>query len=264
MTDKPKLSFAEIRKSIVSLGDTKNINLCYSDVPVTIKQLKMKDKKDLLKAVESEDKQVINKAIDVIIEKYSSLANDEPVSAKSLVEEERQQILVEIKKISSFDSIFKTDLTCDNCKKETENVEVKYEDIKCTSFGSDKATEIETSNGKASIKIGHLTREDHINIGKYIKDKKMEVKTDINYIYLASSKKSVIVSIDDMSNTVELPTIDEKIQLLDGLVVSDVEKISNYFNSCPEFGPSIKMKFKCKHCGHENDQEASILNFFMA
>jgi len=74
-----------------------DIELCYSRKHILVKPLKVKDKKELLKSIESKNEILVNSVLDSIIARYVETIDGSEFNPQDLTTQERQQILVYIR-----------------------------------------------------------------------------------------------------------------------------------------------------------------------
>jgi hypothetical protein len=145
-----KLSFEDIHKQLLIKSQVTSINLCFTGTPVTIRQLKVKEKKEFIKVTESNNDKLIEKAIDDLIEKVATYEDSEPVIGSKLINQEREQLLFEIRKISSNDTEFTLDHACEKCQ-HVDSVKVPYSSIVTTNFDTTYDISVELNSDKNLI-----------------------------------------------------------------------------------------------------------------
>jgi hypothetical protein len=259
------ITMQDIKKAYASKANTIEVELCYSGKKVLLRPIKMKDKKEFLKVLESEKNEQIDTFIDKLIERYVADVNEEPVSASHLVDEERRQLLMCLRKISTTATHVGVDHVCPECGELNENVQFALEGAIVENFKKpdDVDNLIDASNGNVKFLVSQLTRQDNIDIDKYITEAKITSDVEKEFITLASTVKELYLNMDDVSRKFT-PSIKERQEFVEGLSIDDFEKLKNYFVKCSPFGPKLVFNFKCTKCEYKNEkEEAKIVDFFI-
>jgi hypothetical protein len=257
-----EVTFQDIKKAYVTKTVATSINLCYSGKEVFVKPLRMKDKKEFLKCIEQENDDLLDVLIDNIIERYVSNSEGDPIDAKSLVDQERHQVLMQIRKISTQQEIVKIDHVCPKCKVLNNNVLFPLANINIIHYSGDADKPISVKNDEITFTPKLLTRGEDIDVEKFIAEKKPTTNIEKEFIRLASTVKEIQLSIDDVVRTYK-PTLAERVEFVESLSFDDFEKIRLYFVNMGLFGMQLKFDFKCVSCGHASNSEAKIINFFI-
>jgi uncharacterized protein YktA (UPF0223 family) len=257
------ITLDDIRKVYYSKPNKAEITLCYSGKKAIVRALKMKDKKEILKTFEKDGGKSLDLCVDNIIEKYSEEEDGTPINAKELVEEEREQIFLAIRRNSTQNDNITINHVCPKCNKMKE-VEFPFENIKTTQFVKPESPsdKIISSKGDIEFTLSQLTRGDVLEIDEYIK--KNEIKDDVEqqFIRVAATIKSITIFKDDVGQS-KIPTLKERIEFIDILELDDFEKIAPYFKACPKFGSTLNFSFTCE-CGYKSEkEEADLSNFFI-
>jgi hypothetical protein len=240
------------------------IELCYSREAVLVKALKIKDKKELLKAVETKNESAINKVLDNIIEKYVEYKNGDPVDGKKLTTQERHQLLVQIRISAGSSEQHNLVHQCPECEHLNKNIKFDpasiYVDFYEKKEGVDEVIEI--ADGKIKIFLGPLFREDEIQIEAIIKKRKLESQAEKQFAMLSGVIKKVIASINDVESEVSLSS-EDKVDFFENLSSGDLDKITKFFENV-DFGVKMPFDFKCEKCGHESTEQVNIAVFFIS
>jgi predicted kinase len=259
------ISYQDIKRAYVSKVNAAKTTLCYSGKYVYVRPIKMKDKKEFLKLMEKENNELLDAFIDNLIEKYVSTGDDTPIDAKTLVDQERHQLLMVIRQLSTTQESIQIDHVCPKCKVLNKNIQFDLTNIIINSFSVPAGYEntLESKNGNVKFSVGLLTRGEIIEIEKHITDKSIDTKVEKDFVYLASTIKEMYLKIDDIERKY-IPTIPERIEFVENLSFDDFDKIRKFFEACGSFGLSLGFKFKCTDCDYKNEkEEAKIVNFFI-
>jgi hypothetical protein len=263
MSDRPNFSLSDLKKLYATKSSPENaIKLCYSQKEVFVKPLKIKDKKEILKSIESKNETVINRALDEVIEKYAEYADGSAFSVNTLTSQERFQLLVHIR-VSAAGTTAKIAHECPACghinKEITYDLNSMYVKNYVKPEGGDELT---LSNGNIKLLLGPMTRDKEIEIERYIKKNKLTATSEKNFALMAGVIKSITMKQDDIEANVTLST-DEMIEFFENLPAVELDKILDYFKHT-DFGVKMPFEFKCEKCNHEEEQEVNIAVFFIS
>lgn len=255
-------SFSDLKKAqSESLGEYSE-KLCYhTNITAHFSALKIKDKKDLLKSIESKDEAAINRNFDRIIEKYVTFVPE--ISIEEITMQERYQILTYMRRAAAGDSA-KIFHQCPECEKVNEDIDYDLSNMVVNFFDSDKKiNNIVEVGTKIKVYLGPMTRKDEREIEDLVKKKKIKSNTEKQLISLIGIIKKVEMSDEDIIGEVTL-TPEEKLEFFEELNQSIIDNIVDYMKSV-ESGVKMPLDFTCKYCGYHNeDEEASIAAFFIS
>jgi hypothetical protein len=263
MTDRPNFSLTDLKKMYATKSAPENaIKLCYSQKEVFVKPLKIKDKKEILKSIESKNETIINKALDEVIEKYAEYADGSDFNVNTLTSQERFQLLVHIR-VSAAGTTAKIAHECPTCSHV--NKEIVYDLTSMYVKNYTKPTggdEILLANGNIKVALGPMNREKEIEIERHIKKHKLTSTSEKNFALMAGVIKSISMKQDDVESNVTLST-EETIDFFENLPATELDKLLDYFKNT-DFGVKMPFEFKCEKCGHEEEQEVNIAVFFIS
>jgi hypothetical protein len=260
-----EITLQDIKKAYFTKANVIKTKLCYSDREVYIRQIKFKDKKDFLKILEQEDDNLLDPFVDSLIERYVADENSNPIKSTSLVDEERHQLLMYIRKAATLHESVDIDHVCPKCKVLNTQIKFPLENIKVINFKKPDGFDdvIVSKSGDVKFQISHLTRGDIVEIEKYIKDKGITTKIEKEFVFLASTVKELYITTDDISRKY-IPNISDRVEFVENLVFDDFDKIKSYFSKADNFGVQLQFNFKCTDCDYSNEtEEAKIVNFFI-
>jgi hypothetical protein len=240
------------------------ITLCYSKEEVLAKPLKIKDKKELLKAIESKNENSVNRILDDIIDKYIEKVDGEPIDSHSLTSQERQQLLINIRLASG--GIDKMNLVhqCPNCEHLNKNISYDVSSMYVDFYEPKETIKefLEVANGKIKIFLTPITRDSEIAIENIIKKRKYETNSEKQFAMLSGVIGKVFAKMDDIEAEITL-SAEEKLDFFDQLTSSDLDKITEYFKSI-DFGVKMPFDFKCEKCGFESEENVNSAVFFIS
>jgi hypothetical protein len=259
--DKASFNFSDLKKLYATpSADEMAIDLCYTGNKAFVKPMKVRDKKDILKSIESKDEKLIQRVFDEIIEKYVTLDGDR--STDDLTVQERYQILVSIRRAAAGDTA-KLAHQCPSCEHVNKDIPFNMENIVTKNYEcpEDQST-IEVANGNIKVILGPIRRSDERKLEKIIFDKKITLVSERQFTMMAGYINKIFISQNDIIAEVPMK-IEEKIDFFENLRASDLEKITDYIRNT-EFGVKLPFKFKCEKCGHTADEEANVAVFFIS
>ncbi len=259
--DKPSFNLADLKKLYASQsGDEMAIDLCFSGRKAFVKPMKVKDKKDILKAIESKDEKLIQKNFDDIVEKYVTLEDKRPL--EDLTVQERYQILVAIRRAAAGDEA-KLAHQCPKCEHVNRDISFDMNNIVTKEYVTpSNGNTIEVANGAIKVILGPIRRETEKKLEKIIFDKKIELMSERQFLMMAGFIEKVVMTQNDIATEVPMK-VEEKIEFFENLRASDLDKITGYIKST-DFGVKLPFKFKCDKCGHTSEEEANVAVFFIS
>ncbi|MCS7316906.1 MAG: hypothetical protein NZZ41_01100 [Candidatus Dojkabacteria bacterium] len=260
MNDKPFFDIKDLKKVQSDHHFEFSVDLCYSGRKAFVRPLKIKDKKELLKAIESKDEKLVQKVLDEIILKYVELEDNRPLD--DLTVQERYQILAEIRRAASGDTI-KIVHQCPNCEHLNKDLIFDLKNIIIKPYDFNIENKISLFNGNVEIVLGPLRREEEKKIEKIIFDKKIQSTSERQFLLMAGFIQNVFIKKDDIYGEVKLKT-EEKIEFFENLSSSELDKIIDYIKKS-DYGVKLPFHFKCEKCSYENTQEeANVAVFFIS
>lgn len=263
MTDRPNFSLTDLKKMYATKSAPENaIKLCYSQKDVFVKPLKIKDKKEILKAIESKNETIINKALDEVIEKYAEYADGSEFNVNTLTSQERFQLLVHIR-VSAAGTTAKIAHECPTCGHVNKEIIYDLNSMYVKNYTKpEKGDELLLANGNIKLLLGPMTRDKEIEIERYIKKAKLTSTSEKNFALMAGVIKAISMKQDDIESEVKLST-EETIEFFENLPASELDTVLEYFKNT-DFGVKMPFDFKCDKCGHEEQQEVNIAVFFIS
>lgn len=262
------ISVADLKKlySQSTISAQMDIELCYSRKHILVRPLKVKDKKELLKSIESKNEIIVNSVLDDIITRYVETVDGSEFSPHDLTTQERQQILVYIRVANGEDEC-KIAHQCPKCEFVNKNIAFKTDSLNLKLFdGVQETKNVIIKNGSTQIvlELGVVTRKDEILGEEYIKKTKLKTMTDKQFAILATViKKAFIKDGDKEAQEVDFIDIGEKISFLENLRSTDLSIITNYVESL-DFGVTLPFDFICTNCAHESQEEVNVAVFFIS
>ncbi len=257
-------NISDLKKLYADSSASQNsIELCYSRDKVLVKPLKILDKKELLKSIESKNEDSMNRVLDNIITKYVEYPDGSIVDGSKLTTQERQQLLVQIRLSSNTSETIKLIHQCPKCQHINKDIQYDVSNIFVDFYEEDKNSldYFEVADGNIRIHLGPLHRKDEITLQSYIKKKKITSDSEKQFTMLAGVIKKLEMKVDDVFVDVDIST-EEKIDFFYKLNASDLDSITSYFEKI-DFGVKMPLDFKCKNCDYENEENVNIAVFFI-
>lgn len=240
------------------------IELCFSGREVFIKPLKIKDKKDLLKAIETKNEDIVNKKLDEIIIKYVEPKDGGNIDFDELTSNERQQILVYIR-IAAGGNSAKIVHQCPSCESINKNIEYDLENLYLKEFNVQKEELIvPLSNKSIKIELSPVTRKVERQIDRYVRNNKIKAMTERQMCLVAGHIKDVWIETEEGEQKVEFKNIEQKIEFFDSLNGVDATNVMEVMNKCLDFGIKMPFHFKCDSCEYESEEEVNVAAFFIS
>lgn len=262
------ISVADLKKIYLqsTTASQMEIELCYSRKNILVKPLKVKDKKELLKAIESKNEILVNSMLDNIITKYVEMQDGSDFDPKSLTTQERQQILVYIR-VANGDDECKVAHQCPKCEHVNKNISFKTDNLNLKFYEGDRENtmvEINNEGVKFVFELGVVTRKDEMDGEEYIKKEKLKSMTDRQFAILATVIKRAFIKVGtDDPQEVEFKNIGDKVSFIENMKASDLKVITNYVESL-DFGVTLPFSFKCTNCEYESNEEVNVAVFFIS
>ena len=241
------------------------VELCYSRRKAFIKPLKVIDKKELLKAMENKNENLVNRVFDNILQKYVEVEGYTD-SLDKLVMPERQQLLASIRNANG-DATATIVHVCPSCESaNTIEYDLSGLDVKYYTPSEDGDIVIKEldSNTKVEYHIKPLTRVDEKICETHINNEKIKLESEKYMVRMASFIGKVVVVKGADRIPVEFSNYQEKIDFyknIDGVVDSKIKNVIKRF----DFGVRMPFQFQCEHCEYtEKNDEVNVAAFFIS
>ncbi len=261
-----KFSVADLRKQIAvnEHQPDMEISLCYSGRTVLVKPLKVKEKKELLKSLESKIEILINRVLDDIIEGYVTAADSNEFNTKELPTQERHQILIYIRAANG-DETAKIAHQCPKCEKVTKDISYKLtKDSYVKNYEEPKGGKIVTiCKGQVEIHYDVIFRHEEINVEEYIKEHKLKTVSERQFAMVAASIKKIFFNQSGRKIEVTLESVKDKMEFIEELDSSEFTTITNAISNL-DFGVKMPFEFKCNHCDYTSKEEVNATVFFIS
>lgn len=243
-----------------------DIELCYSRKHILVKPLKVKDKKELLKSIESKNEIVVNGVLDDIISRYVETVDGSDFDPKLLTTQERQQILVYIRVANGEDEC-KIAHQCPKCEAINKNIVFKTESLNLKMYeGDHENVKVSIKSDKSIIvlELGVVTRKDEMDGEEYIKKNKLKTMTDKQFVILSTVIKKAFIQVGNgEAQEVDFKDVGDKVGFIENLRSTDLRLVTDYVESL-DFGVTLPFSFKCNACDHESTEEVNVAVFFIS
>lgn len=261
-----KFSIADLRKQIATNDHQPDmeITLCYSGRTVLVKPLKVKQKKELLKSLESKNEILINRVLDDIIESYVSLVNGDELITKDLTTQERHQIMIYIR-ASHGDEIAKIAHQCPKCEKVTRDIDYQ---LSKNSYVKNYEVPVDGKivticKDQVEIHYDVIFRHEEMEIEQYIKDKKIKTVSERQFAMVAASIKKIFFLDGNNKTEVNISNVEDKMGFIEELDSNEFTSITNAIGNL-DFGVKMPFEFKCSHCDYTSSEEVNATIFFIS
>jgi len=262
ISKKPAFNLSDLKKAYAQQSSAHmEIELCYSRNHVFIKPLKVRDKKDILKSIETKNDNLLNRTLTEIIEKYVENKDGSGLNTGILTQKEKEQILVYIRLASGEDKVKTVNIAhqCPECEKVTKDIKFDTDNISVTNYDTTKNGVVELSTSGISITLGPITINEEQEIESLIKKKAIKTVSERQIVMVAAIIKSIKVA----TNDVDALSLEEKLGFVEGLQMSDLRLLTDYLKDY-DFGIKLPFDFECEHCGFKGREEVNPAVFFMS
>ncbi len=205
----------------------------------------VKEEKLLLIAQESNDTKQIT---EIMIELINACTFNK-VNANTLTSVDLEYAFLQLRAKSVGETI-QTQVKCAECG-ELNEVEINIDDIQVV-YPDKKDNKIEIQDG-----VGLVLKPFTVKEAKLVKDDDPVHNLNV----LLSSSIETVYTKDELIDFQQC-SLKEQETFVDSLSHEAMEKIQDYLEAQPKM--SYIVKFKCIHCGHENEMEVSGLAGFFA
>lgn len=262
MSDPTKFNIQDLRRVQSENASEFTEKLCYhTDITAHFGALKIKDKKELLKSIESKDEDAINRNLDRIIEKYVRF--DPEISSDDITIQERYQVLTYMRRAAAGDSV-KIVHQCPECEKVNTDIDYDLSNMRVDMYDPSKEEGNVVKIGKkVSVYLGPMTRKDEREVEDLIKQRKIKSTTEKQIVSLVGMIKKVEMTDEDIVGEVRLSS-SEKLDFFEDLDQTFIDDMVKYMKTV-ETGVKLPFSFSCEHCDYHNDEEeASVAAFFIS
>ena len=210
----------------------------------------------MLKALESQDEQLVQKVLDRIMEQYVTYDGD--ITNQTITVQERYQILTALRRAASGDetTIIHICPECDHVNKD-----ISYNlDSMVTKTCDRSVDNVIVLNNAVKVHLGPITREEEANMEKIIAARGIESRSERNFLLTAALIKKVELTQDDTTGEVEMKLTD-LIEFFEDMDTKQLEKITEYAKTT-DHGVKLPFNFKCEKCKFENKKEEAHVTLF--
>jgi hypothetical protein len=258
------LKLADLKKIYAQQSQSSaniEISLCYSGKKVYIRPIKVKDKKDILKSVESKNEELLQRTLDDIIQKYAESADKSPILVDSLTQKEKEQIIVYMRlAIGDITDKIKIAHQCPQCEQIKRDIDFEISRLNVVNYDRANSSRIQLLDGVIELDIGPITLRDEKDIEALIKKSNIKSDSEKQLVSLAAFIKRIYVNsspVDDVS------TVEQKYQFVENLQINDLKTITEKIR-INDFGIKMPFEFHCDKCGFKAQQEVVPAVFFMS
>ncbi len=259
------IPFDELKKQLLKDSHiSQTIELCCSGKKVNLRALKMKDKVSLLKTLENIDESpaIFQKEIDRLILKYAEDIYGNELEIDYLTEEERLQIMYNIRLSGKKFEKIKLSSICPECDIENEHI---FEESNVILKKYKQENSIFTLSLKGyKIKLNDIKRGFEVFATEYIESNNITTEIEKQFVRIAGYIEKIYMLKDDEEVELE-PTFSEKLELFNLLPESEISDINEIIKSFDYGLKYVIKKHTCSHCSKTiNDYKVSLFNFFLS
>lgn len=242
----------DIPESVVELPSNKQ--------KATIRPMKVKEQKSILKAIEKRNEYLVNESFDILLDKCVISVDGEPFDNDDIILQDRKFLLIKIQELTNGP---KSKIQHINHKTGDliKDVEVDISELDVIYFEGELYKEIQLSD-TLFINVGPITRKGEKEIERWTKKNKAEDSViDKRYCGYASLIKRIIVKDDEV--TEYNLSFDEKVQFIsDNCSSSQLKEIDKYVKTL-DFGIQLKVDINTEEYTSEEEEDISIISFFI-
>jgi hypothetical protein len=232
---------------------TNRIILPGSKEEIEIRPLTTNDMKKLLVYENEKDPLVGEKVLDQII---NDAVISEDFNIEDLLLQDRYFIFIELRKLTK-GSTYNFTYTCKNCKNQSLQT-IDLDTIKVIQK-EDYQKELSLMDGNIKLEMGYVTRKEQKEAYSII-DKNLK-QTQKQVEMILSDIACSIKSISTKEGKEEIP-IKVKMELIGNLPGKEYDKIKDWYTE-NNFGFDFNVEIICPHCGHTENIDVPLDNFFV-
>jgi hypothetical protein len=261
------ITFEDFKKKF-SLETNKTIPQDFVELPssgakATIRPMKVKEQKEVLKALEKRDEFLINEALDAILSNCVVTVDGEPFDGDKLCIQDRTYVLMRIRQLTTGPKA-KISHVSNKTGKVHENIEIELDKLLVEKYsGTNLNQTIDVADG-FKLHLGPVTRKNEKDIEKYLKANKDNSLIDRRYAAYAAIIKAVSMKSEgsDVFEKLDL-SFTQALEFVNKLTSqADLDKIDEYIKKELDFG--LRLTFDFKDGDYENPkEELTLLSFFI-
>lgn len=259
------LKFDDIKKKI-ALETNKTIPQGVVDLPsngakALIRPMKVREQKEVLKALEKGEEYLINEAFDAILANCVITINDEPFDSDKLCIQDRAYLLIKVRELTTGPKAKIVHISPETQKKH--DVELELDKLVINKYqgtGLYKSIDIAPS---VKMNLGPVTRKNEKAIEAYMRENKKESSlVDRRYAAYAAILKSLTAETEEGGTEVVELTFAQSLEFISSLTQKELDLFDNYIKSELNFG--IDLHFHLKDGSYDNPkEELALLSFFI-
>lgn len=229
----------------------------------TIRPMKVKEHKQILKAFEKKNEYLINQAFDELLERCVISIDGEPFNSDELIIQDRIFLLVKIRQLSTGDKI-KIVHVDEKTNEVKDDIEIDISKLKVDYFEGELTKEMDLS---PSIKLvfGPLKRKQEKELELYSRQNDNSLIDKQFGVYASIIDKVILKTNDEdgnVTNEVAELSFEEKLQfIVDAFTEKNIEVLKDYIRSL-DFGIRLKLNYQDDE-GVISKEDINIISFFI-
>jgi hypothetical protein len=239
------------------------VELPSSGAKATIRPMKVREQKEVLKALEKRDEFLINEALDAILSNCVITIDDAAFDGDKLCIQDRTYLLMRIRQLTTGPKA-KISHVSNKTGKVHENIEIELDKLPVDKYqGTNLNQAIDVAEG-IRLHLGPVTRKNEKDIEKYLKANKDNTLIDRRYAAYAAIIKSVSMKTEGADTYEKLNlTFDQALEFVNKMTAQqDLDKIDEYIKKELDFG--LRLTFNFKDGDYENPkEELTLISFFI-
>lgn len=219
------------------------VRLPFQKVDIFYRPLKTREQKVLLKAIESNEDVLINRAFDEVIQAIVTKWNGIRDPKEMYLKDRFYLLLSSRAKSKSSEIIFTPD--CPLCGNKSEKIVLDIDKAEVKELPDELRTrKVKLLDGRYSLVLEPPRRKDEIEKDKYKRDHSDEFKNRQLSIEGFLTEALMIQSVEAEGEK-ELVDFPHRVQIMDSLTGLDKEKIDEYVNEISKYGFQNVLPFAC-------------------
>jgi len=261
-------TFQDLKKKLTieknSNVPQKSCSLPSNGAKALIIPMKVRDHKDLLKALQKSDEYLINEAFDTILQNSVIKVDDKPFDVDDLCQQDRGFLLLEVRKLTA-GPIAKISHECPISHKVISDIEIDLDTLKVDYYKGDSIIrEIKVSENVKFV-YGPFTRKDEKAMEKWMKTQGKDFSfLDRKYgIYAGLIRQGFLMN-EETKEWEEVPMdFLQKLEFVNNsFTQDDIKTIDTYIKEELDFG--VRIRFPFKSDVYQNDEEeGDVVSFFI-
>ena len=239
------------------------VELPSSGAKATIRPMKVREQKEVLKALEKRDEFLINEALDGVLSNCVVTVNDEPFDGDKLCIQDRTYLLIRIRQLTTGPKAKISHLSAKTGQVH-DNIEIELDKLTVDKYSGKGLTRTLDITEQIKVHVGPVTRKNEKDIEKYLKSRKDQSLIDRRYAAYAAIIKSISMKEEgsEVFERLDL-TFDQALEFVNQMLGhNELKLLDTYIQEELDFG--VRLTFHFKDGEYENPkEELALISFFI-